>query len=137
MKRAAWTVVAAALLAAPLAAQKNGADCALDVGFPPPGGVVEFRVGGPETGFFGAVLVALQPDLRHYLQLLPPTLHDFVVLGVGHAEGKYVVTVPEGNVPPGVFLYAQGLVLWGKDAAPDRLCATDVKEFVVDGAGGK
>lgn len=37
-------------------------------------------------------------------------LADFVVLGVGAVSGEYVIRVPESSLPPGVMLYAQGVV---------------------------
>ncbi len=110
-------------LAAVLAAQSDRV--AFEVALEPE--AVRFTVGGPASPFVGAVILSLSPELRHFLVDLPPLLGDFAVLGVGVAETKYVATLPVAAVPPGLVVYAQGVVLI------DVVLASDVRSFVLDG----
>jgi len=88
--------------------------------------VVSLGVSGPQSPFVGAVILSLSGNLTHYFQGLPPLLTDFAVLGVGAAAETYKATIPVANVPPGLLIYAQGVVL------QDVVLATDVGSFVLD-----
>ncbi|MBK8101506.1 MAG: hypothetical protein IPK26_30875 [Planctomycetes bacterium] len=107
-------------LAAPLIAQDKPCDLVID-NFPV---FVQFRVTGPQTPFFGGLIVAANPTQQHFLQLLPPLLVDFVVVGTGFAQGDYIVRVENAQIPLGVRLYAEGLVF---DAG--AICGTPVRPF--------
>ena len=91
------------------------------------GSSLEFSVAGPEGPFLGGVILSLSPQLSYYYQGLPPILSDFVVLGVGIAEKEYSVQVLEHLLPPGMMLYAQGLVADGIS-----IQSSEVLEFVLD-----
>lgn len=93
--------------------------------------VVEFHVSGPEGVFLGGVILSLSPDLVHYFHGLPPLLADFVVLGVGAAHGEYVVSVRQRALPPGIQIYAQGVI------ADLELQSTEVGSLVLDAKGPK
>lgn len=85
---------------------------------------VQFRLTGPQTPFFGGLIVAANPTQQHFLRWLPPLLADFVVVGTGFAQGEYVVRVETAQVPVGVRVYAEGLVF---DAS--AICGTPVRPF--------
>ncbi|MCA8964984.1 MAG: hypothetical protein H6838_15490 [Planctomycetes bacterium] len=76
--------------------------------------------------FFGGVIASLSPQLRHFLVDLPPLLDNAAVLGVGLVDYRFDVTIPVRVIPPGLFIYVQGVVLG------DEITATDVKSFVLD-----
>lgn len=117
---------ASSLLTLDLSAQKGVApSLAIHVGTT----AVTLDVSGPPAPFVGAVILSLSPDLTHYLVDLPPLLSDFAVLGVGIGDKSYTASIPKVNVPPGLFLYAQGVVLG------DAILATDVGSFVLDAKG--
>lgn len=117
--------VALAALAAPVAAQEGTAVCDLRIDYG--SDLLAFTVTGADAPFFGGVIASLNPQLHHYLHLLPPLLTDFVVLGVGEAAREYVVTLDARVVPAGVTFYAQGLVFDGVG-----ICGSPVRDFVVD-----
>lgn len=112
------------LMSGTLAAQSIAAPT---LSIEPVGPALQFTVSGPQTPFFGGVLLSLSPTLSHYFQGLPPLLSDFVVLGVGFAEKDYSVKVLEHLLPPGIMLYAQGVV-----ADEVSIQSTAVVEFVLD-----
>lgn len=87
---------------------------------------VEFAVSGLDGVFLGGVILSLQPDLVHYFEGLPPLLADFVVLGVGVAHDEYRIGVPVVALPPGLQIYAQGVV------ADVVIESTAVGSFVLD-----
>ena len=118
------------LISGALAAQSMAAAPKLSIA--PVGASLEFSVAGPEAPFFGAVLLSLSPSVSHYFHGLPPILSDFAVLGVGFADPErntYSVAVLEYRLPPGILLYAQGLVADGVG-----LQSTPVVEIVIDGS---
>lgn len=119
------------LLSSVLAAQSPAGipDPDLDIVLAP--AAVEFHVSGPKGVFLGGVILSLSPDLVHYFQGLPPLLADFVVLGVGAAYGEYVVSLPPRALPPGIQIYAQGVV---SDLAVQ---STAVGSLVLDAKGPK
>jgi len=117
-------------LSSSLAAQAaRSPEPVLDIVLKP--GVAEFHVGGPKGVFLGGVILSLSPDLVHYFQGLPPLLAEFVVLGVGAAHGEYVVSVPQIALPPGIRIYAQGVV------ADLDIQSTAVGSLVLDAKGPK
>ncbi len=128
LARSLFSLLCAGALSAPsVSAQSSPSDgvqptLAVAVGV----GAVSLGVSGPQSPFVGAVILSLSPNQTHYLQGLPPLLTDFAVLGVGFAEQTYKATIPVANVPPGLFIYAQGVVL------QDVILATDVGSFVLD-----
>lgn len=83
-----------------------GPSLAIDIGAERVG----FAVSGPKGVYLGAVVLSLRSDLANYLQGLPPLLADFVVLGVGAAYGDYHIDMPLAAIPPGITIYAQGIV---------------------------
>lgn len=76
--------------------------------------------------FVGVVIASLSPQMRHFFVGLPPLLDDSVVLGYGLADDRFRVDIPVEALPPGLFVYVQGVVLG------DKVSATDVKSFVLD-----
>lgn len=122
------TLLALALvLAAPIAAPKDGA--LLEIQVVP--GAVEFAVDGPSSPYFAGVLLSLSPQLAHYLVDLPPLLADHVIAGIGFVEReRYLLSLPDTVLPPGVMIYAQGVTFDGAVIA-----SSDVGDFVLDASG--
>ncbi|MFN6147676.1 MAG: hypothetical protein ACK5AL_15055 [Planctomycetota bacterium] len=124
-------LVLALVLAAPIAATKEGALLEVQV---VPGAVefaVEFAVDGPSSPYFAGVLLSLSPKLAHYLVDLPPLLADHVIAGIGFVEReRYLLSLPETALPPGVMIYAQGVTFDGAVIA-----SSDVADFVLDASG--
>ncbi len=88
---------------------------------------IEFHVSGPQSSFLAAVILSLDSSQCHYFQGLPPLLCTYEVLTVGAAEKTFVASTPEYLLPPGIPIYAQGVV-----AASDAISSTSVESFVVD-----
>jgi hypothetical protein len=128
VKNSFFNLAAAAVVAAPLVAQTP--DCGLGIGFPLPD-TVEFSVTGPQQGFWGVVLVSLEAAPMRF----PLVLENYVLVGFGYTDGKFVLTMPQSDVVAGLEVYAQGLALYGEGDLPDQLCVTEVKSFVA-GANG-
>jgi hypothetical protein len=90
--------------------------------------LVNLHVGSVHDTFLGVAILSFSPDLAHYFQGLPPLLGDHVVAGFGLGEGgSYVCSVSEFLLPPGLFIYAQGVTF---DGAVFE--ATPVRSFVLD-----
>lgn len=120
------TAFCLATLLTSLPAQSASPGAHLDIQFNGP--QLEFHVTGPAEPFLGGVILSLSPDLTHYFVGLPPILSDFVVLGVGlSVKGEYLISIPQNSVPPGIFIYAQGLTADGVS-----LFASEVRDFVLD-----
>ena len=90
---------------------------------------VIFNVSGPEEPFLGAIIGSLEPEMMQFLEGIPPLLSNFVVLDVGFGDGAagYTAVFPEQMLPPGIFIYVQGVTI---DSA--GIGATEVDEFVLD-----
>jgi len=90
---------------------------------------VIFTVNGPREPFLGAILGSLEPEMTQFLEGLPPLLSNFVVLDIGFGDGVagYTAVFPELMLPPGVFIYVQGITIDGAG-----LNATEVDKFVLD-----
>ncbi|HZN40455.1 MAG TPA: hypothetical protein VFD82_16740 [Planctomycetota bacterium] len=98
----------------------------LSIGFRPL--LVCFSITSPHDTFLGATLLSPSPDLAHYFVGLPPLLANHVVVDVGLGQGHfYNCAVNELLLPPGIFIYAQGVTFDG--AVFD---ATRVRDFVLD-----
>jgi hypothetical protein len=90
--------------------------------------LVDFTITSPHETFVGATLLSLTPNLVHYFDALPPLLGEHVVLDVGIGQGhQYSSAVSEFLLPPGTFIYAQGVTFDGA-----RFDATKVGDFVLD-----
>ncbi len=127
--RSFLSLLVVSALSSALAAQAapRSPEPVLDIVLKP--GVAQFHVAGPEGVFLGGVILSLSPDLVHYFQGLPPLLADFVVLGVGAAYEEYVVSVPQRALPPGIMIYAQGVI------ADVAIQSTAVGSLVLDAKG--
>jgi hypothetical protein len=90
--------------------------------------LVCFSITSPHDTFLGATLLSPTPDLAHYFVGLPPLLADHVVVDIGLGQGhEYNCAVSEFLLPPGIFIYAQGVTF---DGAVFE--ATRVGDFVLD-----
>ena len=88
-----------------------------------------FHVDGPQEPFLGAILGSLEPEMTQFLQGVPPILSTFTVLNIGFGDGVagYTAVFPELMLPPGVFIYVQGITI---DST--GIDATEVGKFVLD-----
>lgn len=88
---------------------------------------IELHVSGPQSPFVAAAILSLESEQCQYLQDLPPLLCNAAILGAGVAPKVFVASTPEHLLPPGIPIYAQGVV-----ATADAILSTPVVEFVVD-----
>lgn len=92
---------------------------------------IDFHLRHDSSPFLGIVLVSMVPDLQHFHVGLPPLLEQSVVLdwGLGQ-DSEFTTRVPDTLLPPGVMIYAQG-VLVGEFG----IQSSDVAAFVLDATG--
>ena len=96
--------------------------------------LMKFFVTSPQEPFIGAVILSLSPDLVPYSPTLPKLLNEFTLAGIGPSVpgGVFTCAVNEHLLPPGMFIYAQGVTF---DGAVFQ--ATRVRDFVLDVTVGK
>jgi hypothetical protein len=124
MKAATLSLTLAAVLTGSVAAQAPA--CKFSVSVEPD--AVAFHLVTDTTPALGAVVVSLSPELTHYFVGLPPILTDFVVLSVTvMEEPELQLVLPARGFPPGLFVYAQGLI-----GASSGIAASAVADFVLD-----
>ena len=129
--KASRSFISLIALSAALAAQSVPAP-KLQVEFAPH--LMKFFVLSPKDPFIGAVILSLSPNLVPYSPALPPLLNEFALAGIGLSVpgGVFTCSVNEHLLPPGMFIYAQGVTF---DGAVFR--ATNVHDFVLDVTVGK
>ncbi|HEX5054157.1 MAG TPA: hypothetical protein VFZ65_20430 [Planctomycetota bacterium] len=96
---------------------------------------ITYAISNADETFLGAVILSLSPKMTPYAPGLPPTLTDFVLLGAcfGKAGSTCVFTQPKKFVPPGVHIWAQGLVL---DVNGLKVSSLAAFELDPDGSAG-
>jgi hypothetical protein len=124
MKATTLSLTLAAVLTGSVAAQ--GPVCKFSLSLEP--AAVAFRLTTDSTPALGAVIVSFSPDMTHYFVGLPPLLTDFAVLSVTvMEEPEAQLLLPATRFPPGIFIYAQGVI-----GAANGIAASGVVQFVLD-----
>ena len=74
------------------------------------------------------VLVSLSPELRHFVNGLPPMLDQSLVIDWGFAtDGVFSTRFADTTFPPGIPIYAQGVTI--NEAG---ILSSNVGDFVLD-----